>query len=100
MLGTCDWFLSSPSYTEWKQREHGILHCSAIGGAGKTILASVTVDDLRIQTAGQDVGVFVIYCKHDRPDTQSAEKLAGALLRQYVQMKAGRIPSDLEELLD
>lgn len=100
VLGTCDWFLSSPSYTEWKQREHGILHCSAIGGAGKTILASVTVDDLRIQTAGQDVGVFVIYCKHDRPDTQSVEKLARALLRQYVQMKAGRIPSDLEELLD
>ena len=40
------------------------------------------------------------YCKHDRPDIQSAEKLARALLRQYVQMKAGRIPSDLEELLD
>ena len=37
VLGTCHWFLSSPSYREWKQREHGILHCSAIGGAGKTI---------------------------------------------------------------
>ena len=100
VLGTCDWFLSSPSYTEWKQRELGILYCSAIGGAGKTILASVAVDDLRTQTAGQDVGVFVISCKHYRPYTQSAEMLARAILRQYVQMKHGRVLSDLEELLD
>ena len=97
--GTCEWFLSSPEYDAWKQKQQRVLYCSAIGGAGKTILASVAIDDLRRQTAGQDVGIFIIYCKHDRPDTHSVEKLAMTIMRQVVQIKAGLIPSDLEELL-
>ena len=97
--GTCEWFLSSPEYDAWKQKQQRILYCSAIGGAGKTILASVAIDDLRMQTAGQDVGIFIIYCKHDRPDTHSVEKLAMTILRQVVQIKAGLIPPDLEDLL-
>ena len=97
--GTCEWFLSSLEYDAWKQKRQHILYCSAIGGAGKTILASVAIDDLRMQTAGQDVGIFIIYCKHDRPDTHSVEKLAMTILRQIVQIKAGLIPSDLEDLL-
>lgn len=100
MSGTCEWFLSSSHYSAWKQKEERVLYCSAIGGAGKTILASVAVDDLRMQLAGPDVGIFVIFCKHDRPDTHSAEKLAMAMLRQLVQIKGGLIPSDLEELLE
>lgn len=99
MSGTCDWFLSSANYSAWKQKQQRVLYCSAIGGAGKTILASMAVDDLRTQLAGQDVGIFVIYCKHDRPDTHSVEKLAMAMLRQLVQIKACLIPSDLEEVL-
>ncbi|KAL8786436.1 MAG: hypothetical protein Q9195_008206 [Heterodermia aff. obscurata] len=97
--GTCEWFLSSTEYDTWKQKRQRILYCSAIGGAGKTILASVAIDDLRMQTAGQDVGIFIIYCKHDRPDTHSVEKLAMTILRQVVQIKAGLIPPELEELL-
>ena len=97
--GTCDWFLSSVAYTAWKQKQKQVLYCSAIGGAGKTILASAAIDDLRTHTAGQNAGIFTIYCKHDRPDTHSVEKLAMAILRQLVQIKAGLIPPDLEELL-
>lgn len=100
MPGTCEWFLSSLHYSAWKQEQHRVLYCSAIGGAGKTILASVAVDDLRMQFAGQDVGIFSIYCKHDRPDTHSAEKLAMAMLRQLIQLKACVIPPDLEEVLE
>lgn len=98
--GTCEWFLSSPEYTGWRNKEQRVLYCSAIGGAGKTILASAAADDLRMQTAGQDAGIFILYCKHDRPETHSAEKLAMTMLRQLVQIKAGRISSDLEELLE
>ncbi|KAL9625538.1 MAG: hypothetical protein Q9160_000249 [Pyrenula sp. 1 TL-2023] len=98
--GTCEWFLSSPEYTGWGKKEQRVLYCSAIGGAGKTILASAAADDLRMQTAGQDVGTFILYCKYDRPETHSAEKLAMTMLRQLVQIKAGRISTDLEELLE
>lgn len=100
MSGTCDWFLSSANYIAWKQKQQRVLYCSTIGGAGKTILASVAVDDLRTQTVGQNVGIFAMYCKHDRPDTNSVQKLAMAMLRQLVQIKAGLIPPDLEELLE
>ena len=98
--GTCEWFLSSPEYNAWKQKQQRVLYCAAIGGAGKTILASVAIDDLRKQMVGQDVGILLLYCKHDRPDTYSTEKLAMALLRQLIQIKKGLIPPDLEELLE
>lgn len=98
--GTCEWFFRSPGYNIWKQKQHRVLYCSAIGGAGKTILASAAIDDLRMDTAGRDTAVFIMYCKHDRPDTHSVDKLATALLRQLIQLKACQIPPDLEELLD
>ncbi|KAL8831429.1 MAG: hypothetical protein Q9191_000873 [Dirinaria sp. TL-2023a] len=98
--GTCEWFFRSSEYNTWKQKQHRVLYCSAIGGAGKTILASAAIDDLRMDTAGQNTAVFVIYCKHDRSDTHSVDKLAMALLRQLIQLKACQIPPDLEELLD
>ena len=98
--GTCEWFLTSPEYSAWKQKQHRVLYCSAIGGAGKTILASVTIGDLRMATAGQDTAIFVIYCKHDKPDTHSVDKVAMTILRQLVQLKACQIPPDLEELLE
>lgn len=98
--GTCDWFLKSPEYSAWKQKKDRVLYCSAIGGAGKTILASVAIDDLRMEMAGKDAAIFVIYCKHDRPDTHSVDKLAMAMLRQLVLLKACQLPPDLEELLE
>ncbi|KAF7509316.1 hypothetical protein GJ744_008210 [Endocarpon pusillum] len=98
--GTCEWFLLSPEYSAWRQKQQRVLHCSAIGGAGKTILASMAIYDLRIQTAGQDVGIFILYCKHDRPDTHSAQKLAMTMLRQLIQIRAGLIPPNLEKLLE
>lgn len=98
--GTCEWFLSAPEYTGWINKKQRVLYCSAIGGAGKTILASVATDHIRMRTAGQDVGTFVLYCKHDKPETHSAERLAMTMLRQLVQIKAGWISSELEELLE
>ena len=98
--GTCEWFLASPEFIAWKQRQQRVLFCSAIGGAGKTILASVTINDLRMAMARQDAAIFIIYCKHDKPDTHSVDKLAMTILRQLVQLKACQVPPDLEELLE
>ena len=98
--GTCEWFLTSPEYNAWKLKQHRVLYCSAIGGAGKTILASVAIDNLRMEMAGQDTAIFIMYCKHDRPDTHSVDKLAMTMLQQLIQLKACQIPPDLEELLE
>ena len=98
--GTCEWFLTSPEYSAWKQKQHRVLYCSAIGGAGKTILASVTIDNPRMEMAGQNTAIFIMYCKHDRVDTHSVHKLEVTLLRQLIQLKACQIPPDLEELLE
>ena len=97
--GTCEWFLTSPERSAWKQKQHRVLYCSTIGGAGKTIVAFITIGDLRMATARHDTATFVIYCKHDRPDIHYADKVAMTILRQLVQLKACQIPPDLEELL-
>jgi hypothetical protein len=97
--GTYEWFLSSPQYRFWKDYQQRVLHCYAIGGAGKTILASAAIQDL-CETAGQDVAIFTIYCSHERPDTHSVDKLALTMLRQLIEIKLGMIPPDLESLLE
>ena len=98
--GTCDWFLKSDEFLAWKAAKFPLLYCSAIGGAGKTVLASVAVDDLRMTFSGQDVGFFVIYCKHDKPDAYTVPSLARTLIKQLVQMRSGIIPPELEKLLE
>ncbi|MCJ1358427.1 MAG: hypothetical protein MMC33_008427 [Icmadophila ericetorum] len=98
-LGTCNWFLSLEEFVAWKSREKQTLYCSAIGGAGKTVLVSVVVDTLRMTVSSRDVGISMIYCKHDKPDSHEMLKVAMTLLKQVVQIRAGRILLELEKLL-
>ena len=60
------------------------------------MLASVTEEEVRTTFAEKDVGVFMVFFRHNMTGTPLLERVARALLKQIVRMKLN-IPEDLEK---
>lgn len=74
--GTCQWFLNSPRYKNWIEKEKDILYCPRIPGAGKTILAATTIEDLTLRYQNnRNIAIAYIYCNFRRTEEQKAEDL-------------------------
>ncbi|KAJ7027038.1 ankyrin repeat domain-containing protein [Mycena alexandri] len=82
-LGTGEWLLSDPKFKQWKSSTGGILWCSGIPGAGKTVLASLVVDHLS-GLQSKDIGVACIYFNHKETQVQTPDNLLAGLWRQLI----------------
>ncbi|KAF7365804.1 ANK-REP-REGION domain-containing protein [Mycena venus] len=84
--GTGEWLLVEPHFQEWESGSGRTLWCRGIPGAGKTILASMVVDHLRIRAKRQkeNIGVACIYLNHKDAGNQTPDKLLSGLWRQLV----------------
>ncbi|CAF9938308.1 MAG: hypothetical protein HETSPECPRED_001028 [Heterodermia speciosa] len=85
------WLLESPAYKSWyDSKSSRVLWCPGKPGAGKTMLASLVMDDLRRSGFGPHSrvndsakqGVAGIYCSYRNPDTTS--NLVGSILSQLL----------------
>ena len=99
--GCGEWFLTSAGFLSWMASKDKPLWCWGIPGAGKTVLASITVNQLR--RGGNEViknnrGVAVTYIKYNDPE-QTLENLLGSLLRQLIE-STDSIPTAVLELYD
>ncbi|KAJ7027220.1 hypothetical protein C8F04DRAFT_1294713 [Mycena alexandri] len=94
--GTGEGILQNGVFREWKLNEGKTLWCRGIPGAGKTVLTSLVVDNLRTSFQGQNVGVAVIYLNYKEIHLHSLPSLLAGLWRQLIVDKP--IPSDLNEL--
>jgi hypothetical protein len=95
---TGGWFLRSDQYRNWINAAGQTLMCRGVPGAGKTILTSIVVEDLRsFSRTEADVGVAFIYCDYKLRNQQTGDMLLTSLLRQLV---AGRstLPDHIQEL--
>ncbi|KAH8726741.1 hypothetical protein GQ44DRAFT_613477, partial [Phaeosphaeriaceae sp. PMI808] len=79
------WFLNSSEFTEWVNGTNQTLFCPGIPGAGKTMMAAITVDHLQKNEQTPNVGVVYIYCNYQRQADQSTSILLAAMLKQLVQ---------------
>jgi hypothetical protein len=76
------------------------LFCPGIPGAGKTILASVVVNDLHTRFRNDErIGIAYIYCNFRRQDEQKAQHLLANLLKQLVQGQKF-VPDSVKSLYD
>ncbi|KAJ7914573.1 hypothetical protein B0H13DRAFT_2460481 [Mycena leptocephala] len=81
--GTGEWFLQHRMFEKWKAGEIPALWCRGIPGAGKTVLASIVVDDLRGNLANKNTGVGVLYLDHKATaEAHSPRNLLAAVWRQ------------------
>ncbi|KAJ7613765.1 ankyrin repeat-containing domain protein [Mycena polygramma] len=94
--GTGLWLLEHDSFWEWKTGTGKVLWCQGMPGAGKTVLASLITNTLRVEAESQNIGVAIIYLEHRETDVPPPSRLLTALWRQLVVGKP--ISSTLEQL--
>lgn len=84
--GTGQWFLDTSEVTDWLNglNFNGTLFCTGIPGAGKTILAALTIDHLCTQRRDHSVGIAWLYCSYKSRVEQSVEVLLEAILQQLI----------------
>ncbi|KAJ7080066.1 hypothetical protein C8R44DRAFT_527863, partial [Mycena epipterygia] len=91
--GTGEWLLEHDLFNEWKLGTNNpsdmwckpkTIWCRGMPGAGKTVLVSIIVDNLRTQPEAHNIGVAVIYLNHKESNAHSPSKLFASLWRQLV----------------
>ncbi|GLB45326.1 hypothetical protein LshimejAT787_2100860 [Lyophyllum shimeji] len=98
--GTGQWFLDSDAFKEWERGNGQALWCPGIPGAGKTVLASLIIDELcalQCREPGGSIGVTWFYFNYKEESTQTKELVHRCLVRQlaevsselYADLKAG-----------
>ena len=98
--GTGQWLLDSSEYQQWTETAEQTLFCPGIPGAGKTILASIVVDDLHTRFRDDvHVGIAYLYCNFRRHADQKVEDLLSSLIRQLSQGQSS-LPACLRTLYD
>ncbi|KAI9839251.1 MAG: hypothetical protein M1819_003245 [Sarea resinae] len=96
--GTGQWFLESPEFKALRDGAEGTLFCPGIPGAGKTIVASLVIDELWNHLQGhEDYGLAYIYCGYKRHEEQKYVDLIASLLKQIVHGRHS-LPSELVTL--
>ncbi|KAJ7831588.1 hypothetical protein B0H14DRAFT_2365099 [Mycena olivaceomarginata] len=84
--GTGEWLLQNNLFKKWKAGEIRALWCRGMPGAGKTVLASIVVDDLRPNPANENTGVAALYLDH-KAEIHSPTNLLAAIWRQLAPTK-------------
>ncbi|KAJ7321268.1 ankyrin repeat-containing domain protein [Mycena albidolilacea] len=90
--GTGEWLLQNRLFKKWKTGEIQALWCRGMPGAGKTVLASIVIDDLRANLTNENTGVAVLYLDHKATEIQSTSNLLAAIWRQ---LAPGKLISSL-----
>ncbi|KAJ6526214.1 hypothetical protein DFH09DRAFT_1371675 [Mycena vulgaris] len=85
--GTGEWLLHDELFKMWKSVPGKTLWCRGMPGAGKTVLASLVVHNLRAIPENRNIGVAVIYLNHQETEVQSVPNLLTGLWRQLVVRK-------------
>ena len=76
------------------------LFCPGIPGAGKTILTTITIDDLTMRFQSEaDIGIAYLYYNFRRQDEQKADHLLASLLKQLSQERT-LLPDSVKALYE
>jgi hypothetical protein len=85
--GTGQWFLGSPEFKSWLQGCNKTLFCPGIPGAGKTMMAGITIDHLCREISSESVGLAYLFCNYNGQADQNLSSLFAALLKQLVRSR-------------
>ncbi|KAJ7031269.1 hypothetical protein C8F04DRAFT_1263092 [Mycena alexandri] len=82
--GTGTWLFEDDVVKQWRAGTLKTLWCRGMPGAGKTVLASMVVENLRAAPNEQSTCVAVIYLNHKETEIQTPANLLAALWRQLI----------------
>ncbi|KAL8796487.1 MAG: hypothetical protein Q9195_001161 [Heterodermia aff. obscurata] len=95
--GTGAWFLEKQTFQTWVSKDNGILWCPGIPGAGKTYLASIVFEHLKVTHQNDKIAVLIAYCGYNEAKSQSIDNLIAALTKQIIQMQPN-VSKELKEM--
>ncbi|OTA70038.1 hypothetical protein K449DRAFT_321144, partial [Hypoxylon sp. EC38] len=96
--GTGQWFLESPEFQDWMQSAGQTLWCSGAPGAGKTVMASTTIQYLREKVRGSSTSSLAfVYCDYRQRQDQKASILLGNIWAQLFRQR-GPSATEIEQL--
>ncbi|KAK6337487.1 hypothetical protein TWF730_002886 [Orbilia blumenaviensis] len=97
--GTGQWLLDSEEYQDWIEQK-AVLFCPGIPGAGKTLITSIVVNDLRTRFFGDSTtATAYIYCNFNRKAEQETDRLLANLLKQLT-WNYPSLPDSVRKLYD
>ncbi|KAJ7485276.1 ankyrin repeat-containing domain protein [Mycena latifolia] len=82
--GTGEWLLKDRLFKDWKARTGSTMWCRGMPGAGKTVLTSIVVDNLRTALESRTIRVAVIYLNYKETEAQTPSNLLAGLWRQLI----------------
>ncbi|CAN9393024.1 unnamed protein product [Alternaria alternata] len=85
--GTGQWFLDAPEVARWLGDAKTTLFCPGIPGAGKTMVATIAVDQLLDSAQNSAYGVAYVYCNYKSQADQDVVSILAAILKQLVQSR-------------
>ena len=97
--GTGQWFLQSPKFAEWVDGSNETLFCPGIPGAGKTMMAAISIDHLCTKLESDAIGIAYIFCNYKAQEEQTTTRLLAAILKQLVQARPS-IPEPVSRLYE
>ncbi|KUJ10376.1 ankyrin [Mollisia scopiformis] len=77
------WFFDTPEFKKWSQNPGSAIWLYGIPGAGKTILTSAAIEEVKtMATKSSRHAVAYFYCEYRLPETQVLSNILGSLVRQ------------------
>jgi len=97
--GTGDWFLSSHQFAQWFQPgKPSSLWLHGIPGAGKTILCSTIIENVRSRCSGDEICAFFYF---DSISGQVAKQTVSSMLSSFLaQISAAQIHQEVHRLYE
>ncbi|KAH6912504.1 hypothetical protein BKA70DRAFT_1397653 [Coprinopsis sp. MPI-PUGE-AT-0042] len=90
MPDTLKWFLEGSMYQWWLETQGAIVWGTGMPGAGKTILASVAIQDSE-DHAPSDICIGYVYCRYTEP--MKVRDILAALVRQLLERYPHLLPT-------
>jgi hypothetical protein len=94
---TGTWLLEHEKYQEWTKGQSRILFCPGMPGAGKTVLTSIVIENLRPLLADPDTGLAFVYFDYKDGANHTISNVFSSLLQQLLKQMR-EIPPKIDQL--
>jgi hypothetical protein len=95
--GTGKWLLNSSLYQDWRERKFKTFSCIGIPGAGKTVMSSIVIEDLK-KYSPQSI-VLIVYNDYSTQEAQTTQLVMLNFLSQILEFRNHSSPQ-LQALYD
>ncbi|KAK2788055.1 hypothetical protein FQN51_003050 [Onygenales sp. PD_10] len=98
--GTGQWMLNSSEYDAWMNTVGATMFCPGIPGSGKTIIASMIIDNLRRKfSRDENIGLAYFFCNYQRVEEQKPIDMLANVLKQLIEKK-NLLPDGIKDLYE